>query len=313
MFCSLISVASVVLIALRAVPASAQTLHYGMNTQPELYTIGGRMLDKLTELGGSVLRMPFGWDLIEPGCKGCFDWRITDAWRDEARRTHRQIFASLGFTPGWANGGQGFSYPPLNDRDWYDFVYAVASRYKDDIVLWGVWNEPNLDHFLHGADPAVYARLVTTAALAVRDANPAARLLGPDASHHAFTDGWFKTVMQSVGDRFDIVTVHWYPDGPALAFTMDELVRPLARGREVWLTEVGRRPCGSIFGETGQALFYDQVLEAFLERRAWWTGVVFFDLYEPPSGSDCGWAIVRPDWSNRPAFSLFQAFIRAMR
>ena len=88
-------------------------------------------------------------------------------------------------------------------------------------------------------------------------------------------------------------------------------MRPFARGREVWLSEVGLRPCGSVFGETGQALFYSQVLSAFLERRAWWTGLLFFDLYERPSTVDCGWAIVRPDWSNRPAFSLLQSYIKA--
>jgi hypothetical protein len=292
--------------------AVAQNLHYGMNTQPNLFVVGAPMLDKLAELGAGVLRLPFGWDVIEPSCKGCFDWTATDAWRDQARRTHRTIFASLGFTPGWANGGRGFSYPPLNDQDWYDFVYAVVSRYQDDIVLWGIWNEPNLDAFLHGADPLVYQRLVTTATLAIRAANPAARVLGPEVSHHALTDGWFAAAMQSSGDKFDIVTVHWYPDGPPLAFLMDNLVRPFARGREVWLSEVGQRPCGSVFGETGQALFYQQVLSAFRERRAWWTGLLLFDLYEQPSTADCGWAIVRPDWSNRPAFTLLQAFIKAV-
>jgi hypothetical protein len=290
----------------------AQDLHYGMNTQPNLYMVGAPMLDKLAELGGGVLRLPFGWDLIEPSCKGCFDWTATDAWRDQTRRTHRTIFASLGYTPRWANGGRGFSYPPLNDQDWYDFVYAVVSRYKDDIVLWGVWNEPNLDAFFHGADLVAYQRLVTTATMAIRAANPAARVLGPEVSHHALTDGWFAGAMQSSGDKFDIVTVHWYPDGPPLAFAMDELVRPFARGRDVWLSEVGVRPCASVFGETGQALFYHQVLSAFLERRAWWTGLLFFDLYELPSAADCGWAIVRSDWSNRPAFSLLQAFIKAV-
>jgi hypothetical protein len=304
--------ASIGLAMLPAGRASAQNLHYGMNTQPNLHLVAAPMLDALANLGAGVLRLPFGWDVIEPSCKGCFDWTATDAWRDQAHRTHRAIFASLGFTPAWANGGRGFSYPPLNDRDWYDFVYTVVSRYRDDIVLWGIWNEPNLDAFLHDADLTVYDRLVTTATLAIHDANPGARVLGPEVSHHALTDGWFAAAMQSSGDKFDVVTVHWYPDGPPLAFAMDQLVRPFARGREVWLSEVGQRPCGTVFGETGQALFYNQILSAFRDRRAWWTGLLFFDMYEPPSAADCGWGIVRADWSNRPAFSLMQAFIKAV-
>ena len=111
------------------------------------------MADKMTELGGGVVRLAFGWDVIEPDCKGCFDWTTTDAWRDEAQRTHRTIFASLAYTPAWANGGHPYRYPPLNYQDWYDFVFATVSRYRDDILLWGVWNEPNLDEYLQGSRP----------------------------------------------------------------------------------------------------------------------------------------------------------------
>jgi hypothetical protein len=301
-----------VLALVPARPSFAQNLHYGMNTQADLHPVSAPMLDKLAEVGAGVLRLPFGWDVIEPSCKGCFNWTVTDRWRDEARRTHRTIFATLGYTPAWANGGHDYSYPPVALRDWFDFVFAVASRYRDDISLWGIWNEPNLDAFLHGTDINTYGALVDTATLAIRAANPSARILGPEVSHHALSDGWFAAAMQSFGDRFDIVTLHWYVDGAPLAHTMDDLVRPYARGRDVWLSETGMKPCTSIYGEAGQALFYQQVLKAFLDRRAWWTGVIFYDLYELPRGSDCGSAIVRPDWSNRPAFSLLQAFIKAV-
>ena len=63
----------------------------------------------------------------------------------------------------------------------------------------------------------------------------------------------------------------------------------------------------------GQALFYQRVLDAFQQRRRWWTGLLFYELDELPSGRDCGTAITRADWSNRPAFSLYQAFIKANR
>jgi hypothetical protein len=51
------------------------------------------------------------------------------------------------------------------------------------------------------------------------------------------------------------------------------------------------------------------VLSALEARRSWWTGVMFYDLYELPSGRDCGTAITRPDWSNRPAFLVYQRAI----
>ena len=78
-----------------------------------------------------------------------------------------------------------------------------------------------------------------------------------------------------------------------------------------WLSETGGKPCATMFGEAGQAAAYQRVLSAFLRRRAWWTTTIFYDLNEePPSASDCWSGITRQDWSNRPAFSLYQAFIR---
>jgi hypothetical protein len=296
-----------VCLALIAVPAAAQNLHYGMNTR----VLTTPMADKMAELGAGVVRLAFGWDVIEPGCKGCFDFSTTDAWRNEAKRTHRAIFASLAYAPAWANGGHPYWYPPVNYQDWYDYVFAVVSRYREDIFLWGVWNEPNLDDYLQGADPRVYRSLVITARAAIRAANPLATVLGPDVSWHGVKDGWFAAVMNDFGDLFDIVTVHWYMDGPPLDVMMDQLVRPVSLGKPVWMTEVGIKPCASFFGEAGQALLYQRVLEGFQARREWWTGVLFYDLYEAPVGRDCGTAITRADWSNRPAFQLYQAFIKA--
>jgi polysaccharide biosynthesis protein PslG len=288
-------------------PALAQNLHFGMNTR----VLTAPMADKMAELGAGVVRVPFGWDLIEQDCKGCFNWTRTDAWRDEARRSKRTIFASLAYTPAWANGGQAYPFPPVNYQDWYDFVFAVVSRYRNDIYLWGVWNEPNLDQYLRGADLKVYRSLVITARAAILAANPSASVLGPEVSHHALKDGWYAAAMTDYGDLFDIVTLHWYPDGPAIDHFMDDLVRPYSLGKPVWLTEAGTASCATLFGEIGQALFYQRVLTAFLARRTWWTGVSFFDLHDDPTPGDCGSGITRADWSNRPAFLLYQAFIRA--
>src|SRR5437867_8025196 len=242
--------------------AFAQNYHFGMNTR----VLTAQMADKMTELGAGVVRLAYGWDVIEPTCKGCYNWETTDAWRDEARRTHRANLASPAYTPAWANGGHPYQYPPLNYQDWYDFVYATVSRYRNDIYLWGVWNEPNLDGYLKGADLRVYRSLVIAARAAILAANSRAVVLGPDVSHLSLKTGWFAAAMSDFGDLFDIVTVHWYVDGPALAFMMDRLVRPYARDRPVWLSEVGMKPCASLFGEIGQALFYDKVLTAFQAR-----------------------------------------------
>src|ERR1700732_4468455 len=70
-----------------------QDSRLGMNTR----VLTAPMADKMVELGAGAVRLPYGWDQIEPSCKGCFNWATTDGWRDEARRTHRAIFGSLAF------------------------------------------------------------------------------------------------------------------------------------------------------------------------------------------------------------------------
>ena len=293
-------------LALLAARPDAQHLRYGMNTR----VLTPQMADKMAELGAGVVRLAYGWDVIEPNCKGCFNWTRTDAWRDEAKRTGRTIFASLAYAPAWANGGHAFNYPPDRYQDWFDFVYATVSRYRDDIFLWGIWNEPNLDLYLHGASVDVYRDLSIVGRAAIRAANPKAVVLGPEVSWHGIQNGWFAASLRETAALFDIITVHWYADGPKLDVMMDQIVAPLAGGKEVWLAETGLKPCASFFGEVGQALFYQQVLAAFEARRSWWTGLLFYDLYDPEMPGDCGSAITRPDWSNRPAFTVLQRFIR---
>ena len=50
-----------------APPARAQNLHYGMNT----LVLTPPMADKVVELGAGIVRVAYGWDVIEGRCKGC--------------------------------------------------------------------------------------------------------------------------------------------------------------------------------------------------------------------------------------------------
>src|SRR5579872_6794349 len=74
-------------------------LHYGMNA----HDISAPVADRVKDLNAGVIRVVFGWDVIEGACKGCFDWSVIDAWRDQAKRTGRTIYATLAYTPRWAN------------------------------------------------------------------------------------------------------------------------------------------------------------------------------------------------------------------
>ena len=140
-------------------------------------------------------------------------------------------------------------------------VFVERFGFKERFLL---PTEFPFDQYLQGTDLKVYRSLVITARAAIRAANPLATVLGPDVSFHGVKDGWFAAAMTDFGDLFDIVTVHWYADGPDLEVMMDQLVRPVSLGKPVWMSEVGMKPCASLFGEAGQAMLYDRV-----GRSAW--------------------------------------------
>lgn len=98
----------------------------------------------------------------------------------------------------------------------------------------------------------------------------------------------------------DVVTVHWYPDGPSLGSYLTN-VNNYAGGRELWLTEAGYSTCN----DTTQSNTIQSMLNAFEPSPA---AKIF--IYVLWNGMSCTEALVRPDWSNRPAFYTYQNWIR---
>lgn len=59
----------------------------------------------------------------------------------EAARYGIQMSLMVLKTPGWANGGQPGNAPPINPKDYADFLEAAAKRYPR-VRHWMVWGEP---------------------------------------------------------------------------------------------------------------------------------------------------------------------------
>jgi|RhiMetdeSRZDD1v2_1073273.scaffolds.fasta_scaffold285819_2 glycosyl hydrolase family 39 (putative alpha-L-iduronidase) len=281
--------------------ALAQNPAYGMVT----HYVDDNMGNKMQELGAGFVRVDFNWYDMEPG-RGYFIWGPTDSLVFNARSRGLLVFATLAYTPPWANDAQGINVPPYDLQDWYDFVYAVVQHYQADVWHFGMWNEPNLPNFFYGTIYQ-YETLVSVGRQAVKDANPGANVVGPEVSWHAVCSGWFGQVMDSLWTAFDIVSVHYYFDACTDPGSfMDAYVAPQLHGRPVWVSEVGWSTCTG--GEDIQSQAYNTMLNAYIPRKGgYWTGLFFYDLYE--SGG-CSWAIARPDWSNRPAFNTYQWWIQ---
>ena len=74
--------------------------------------------------------------------------------------------------------------PPTNLEDYGDYVAAVASRYKDRIQYYQIWNEPNNypEWGEQPVDPEAFTKLLCLAYHRIKEVDPNARVLAPALS-----------------------------------------------------------------------------------------------------------------------------------
>jgi beta-galactosidase GanA len=88
-------------------------LKYGMN----VHLSENEVLEKMKEAGIKWFRIDVNWFEAEPE-KNKFNWGRIDRVVTYCKENSISIFASIGYTPGWANSNKGHYYPPDNISDW---------------------------------------------------------------------------------------------------------------------------------------------------------------------------------------------------
>jgi len=218
----------------------------------------------LDDLGWRLLRTDFTWSTIEPR-PGERDDAEYDDLVTQARGHDLRLLGILDYGNPWAThvatGGDDH-FPPDDPASFARFAAATASRYRGRVAAWEIWNEPNngLSGFWKPApDPAAYARLATTAAPAIRAADPAARIvtggLAPTLDLISYGEDWgflrrAEAAAPGLLARFDAAAIHPYsflqapppevdsgPLGPSVpaqieharALLASEVMRPVPR------------------------------------------------------------------------------------
>src|SRR5262249_4671347 len=137
-------------------------------------------------------------------------------------------------------------------QDWYDFVYAMVSRYKGSIKHWGMWNEPNLSQFWTGSRAQYVNDILVNGARAAKAADPDCVVCGPELALVGDWYNWLHDALVTGNDAIDVITQHVYKNpkgtdevlkaldgkpskGPSVKWVVDQF----GRGQEVWLTECG--------------------------------------------------------------------------
>lgn len=210
---------------------------------------------------GSI-RLPIGWESIQPTKRGPLNWEGTDREVANAVNHGLTVLPFLAGVPRWI-GHKTTSLPIDSARarnGWMTFVKAVVGRYgsggdfwsehtpqvaKDGIVVrrprpihvWQIWNEANFFYFAYPVSPVRYAELLKLSYRAVKSADPGAKVLlsglfgEPDQGGKRGMDAseFLERLYQVPGIKhyFDAVALHPY------AFHARDLERMVEQMREV--------------------------------------------------------------------------------
>lgn len=193
---------------------------YGM--QVFLYwreEVADRDLKLVKEAGFRWVKQEIPWREVEGQAKGSWHWEIPDRMLDQIDAYGLKVIVRLGSQPAWASRVPlpGIS-PPDKLQDFYDYVFAVASRYKGRVEAYQIWNEPNLarEWGNHPPNPAEYTELLKIGYQAVKAADPQAIVISAGLAPttrddvEAMPDSYFVQGMYQSGAApyFDALGIH---------------------------------------------------------------------------------------------------------
>jgi polysaccharide biosynthesis protein PslG len=315
--------------------------------------MSARMNQVASQAGPKWIRQEFDWSQIEPQ-PGVFDFSRYDQFVLLAAQHNIRVLPLLFETPAWA--GSNWNTIPSDPSAYAAYVAAVVGRYGPHGSFWSghpglasyaiqtfeLWNEPYYDNGNDGDyDPGRYARLVKAAAIAGRQADPAARFLLAAENQAHFTGNawvwWIDALYQAVPDLnnyFDGVAVHPYGTNltdlsfptPGQAYDGYEQIRRVeaihqefanhnAAGKPLWITEVGWPTCTSgsdrCTTPAGQAA---DLATVFDYARTTWKNFVqavfvysYDDANPDSSNPENDYGLAYNDGTPKPALAVFKS------
>jgi hypothetical protein len=209
------------LLLLLAVPLPAQNrVRYPLPTPGIPDSIGVNIhftdpapgeMELMAKAGIRWARMDFVWDQIEKE-RGKYDFSAYD--RLLAALKAKQIRPLFILDYGNDLYQQGPPRSPEARAAFARFVTAAVTRFKDNGILWEMWNEPNIAQFWQsGPNVVEYAALAKEVGEAIRKAAPDEWYIGPAVSgmDFGFLEGCFQAGLL---EYWDAISVHPYRHTP---------------------------------------------------------------------------------------------------
>lgn len=288
-------------------------------------------LTQLQQANIRAVRLDVSWAMLQPTNAVSFDpWGVGFVDRVIAMISAHGMtpLVTLWLTPNWANGGKGERTLPTDPADYARVAQWVAQRYAGKVGAWEVWNEPNSNDFMVGADPVAYVRLLRAAYPAFKLGDPATTVVFGGVSYNH--DAWISAAYDAGAQGyFDVMATHPYmgvanqppdtaDDGTMWTLTHALAVRELmvARGdgdKSLWFTEFGwsthANPAntpnyGLGVTEAKQAQYLTDTLR-LIRATMPWVGKVYWyterDSVAEGGVQNQNYGLIRADRSAKPA------------
>lgn len=207
-----------------------------INRTGERYEFDTRYKDlyMIDKAGANIIRTDFDRSVIQDATKGAFDFRHFDSVLYSVRHQKKMTLGIL------TQGNE-----PAFSQSWKTYVYETVKRYKKT-RYWELINEIDIAHYwIPGFKTPNYQTFLKEGYLAVKKANPRAKVLFSGLS--SITEGKIDLLITNDNEPyFDIMNVHKYANSQSdpesfikYYHTLSKLMRKAEIEKPVWLTETG--------------------------------------------------------------------------
>lgn len=253
---------------------------------------------KMKDMGASGLRFDISQEEVQPDTPEEYRWEDVDKVVETAKNNGLKIVAVITYSPKWAHPNQECQpwehCLPDDPETFGKFSKEVAKRYKGDIQVYEIWNEPNIPIFsAPKSDPERYAECLKTAYKNIKEIDKSAIILtgglaraGDDNDSYSSTTFIEKLYGLGTQNYFDGIAIHPYnyPEGEDWSEPKKVRNVMLKNGdgrKRIWITEYGA-PAIEIEGEglvseERQKEMIDRIFE-LRDRNEWIAGVFIYSF-----------------------------------
>lgn len=240
------------------------------------------------------------WASLEP-IRGHWNFERLDKYVGLALRNNIEPVLVLGNSPTWASSrprelsayNSGGAAGPQRLSDWENYIRTVATRYRNKVRYYEIWNEPNLPKFYSG-NVGEMLELARIAYVTLKKVDSQIQVISPSPTEKRGLKWLDEYLRQGGGNYTDIVGYHFYvqPAQPEMMVPLIGQVRELMtryglEAKQLWNTESGWNISHQQHGDAPSNTLSTEQASEYVARSLilnWASGVSRFYWYAWDNG-----------------------------